>query len=109
MTQLTVRPDLTASIIAACGVAGLPTPTRTSTLAGLIEWTPDLSAADLATLASLQKLAIGATLLTKAERDFLEGDINTLRLYDNAASPTNAQTVAAVKAIIHVLRAFVRD
>lgn len=116
MTQLTVRGDLVNAVIAACTLSGIRAPDNPLTATGnfvlasyTFTWTPDLSTQDQSTLASLVKLAIGSTLLTKAERDFLEPDFNTLRAYANAASPTNAQTIAAVKSIIDVLRAFVRD
>lgn len=116
MTTRVVRGDLVNGVIAACALAGVPIPTDSESATGsmvranvTIGWNPDLSAQNQATVDSIIKLAVGSTLLSPAERTALEPDFNTLRLYQNAASPTAAQTTAAVKSIIDVLRAFVRD
>lgn len=116
MTAVVVRGDLVQGVLAACALASVSPPMGSVLASGsavqataTLTWTPDLSPADLATVQSIVKLAVGSTLLTKAERDNLEPDFTTLRAYANAASPTNAQTIAAVKSVIDVLRAFVRD
>lgn len=70
---------------------------------------PDLGPAKSAALDSLVRAAKSVVGLTSAERDALETDIATLRAYYQNASPTNAQSVAAIKSIIAVLRAAFRD
>lgn len=70
---------------------------------------PDLSPAKATALDSLVRAAKSVLGLSPAERDALEDDIAGLRTYYGLASPTNAQSVAAIKAIIRVLRAALRD
>lgn len=62
----------------------------------------------IANFADIVRAAKGG-LLTPAERNALEDEIDGLRTYFGLASPTNAQSVAAIKAIIAVLRAVLRD
>ena len=113
MTTVNVSGNVGQNILRACEVAGLPGPTAFSSGFGtqncVLTWTPDLSAQDQATLQSIVKLATGATLITPAERTALEPDFVTLRAYANAASPTNAQSVAAIKSLINFVRAIVND
>ena len=73
MTVLvTTRP---AAIVASLADAGLPQPVSVIQPPGqsaTITWTPDLSPAQATTLALLEKLTVGATLMTPAERTALE-------------------------------------
>jgi hypothetical protein len=103
-------PDVAAAarVVSAVDASALP---RGSHLyaAGTLTFTfdPDLSAANATTLGLIVRA--GRSLLTQAERDALEGDIDGLRTYHGLASPTAAQTAQATKAIIRVLRALLRD
>lgn len=79
MTQITVRGDLVQGVLAACALAGIRPPSRASWTTGtlvpqtsVVEWLPDLSTNDLATVNTIVKLAVGASLLTPAERTALE-------------------------------------
>lgn len=74
-----------------------------------LTFTPDLTSAERATFDSIAKLAVGATLLTPAERANVEPDVALLRTYQGIASPTLAQTAAATKAQSRILRAILRD
>ena len=113
MTTITVSADIGQNILRACEISGIPSPTAFGSGFGnancVISWTPDLSPADQATLQSVLKLVTGVTLITPAERTALEPDFVNLRAYANAASPTNAQTVTAVKSLINFVRAIVND
>lgn len=66
---------------------------------------PDLSAAEQALYARLLRLHRSRLGLTPAEYDALAPDLNGLRNFVALASPTAAQTAAATKALIRVLRA----
>lgn len=73
-----------------------------------LSFTPDLSPEEELRLGRIMRVE-GLTRVTPAEWADLEPDIDGLRTYHGLASPTNAQTVSAVKAIIRVLRALIRD
>ncbi len=116
MTDVVVRGDLVGGVIAGCTAAGVRPPTSSEVATGTmvratstITWTPDLTTQELATVNSVVKLALGSTLITKAERDAIDSDIVTLRAFFQNATPTNAQSVAAIKSIINVLRVMLRD
>ena len=121
MTQLVVRGDLASGIQEACVLLGIMSPTIVSgsfTAAATLQWTPDLSPADLVTVQSIVKLSIGSTLVTPAERVSIEGDIANGRQFLNS---TKAQYLALTQAqrdgiefdnltsIWRVLRVFLRD
>lgn len=74
-------------------------------------WTPPLNAAEQVAWADLQTmLRFGiATTLTLAEFQAMKPDLATGKTYLGLANPTNAQTVAAVKAIIRTLGALLRS
>ena len=113
MTTLTIRADLGASIARACTVAGVRAPTSyeggLGTLPCVLTWVPDLTPSEQATVDSIVQLSIGSVLVTPAERTAIDPDIVLLRAYFLNASPTNAQSVAAIKSIIRMLRAILRD
>jgi hypothetical protein len=112
MTQITLGHRAASSLLDAAREAGLPqsvVATTTNMAQTVITWTPDLSGPQLVLLASLQRLALAATLITPAERDALENDLAGLRAYQDVATPTLAQTAAATKAQNRVLRALLRD
>jgi hypothetical protein len=72
---------------------------------------PPLTTAEQATFADLQKMArFGiASSLTLAEYQAMKADLATGRAFLGIASPTQAQAVAAERAIIRVLGALLRD
>lgn len=81
MSDLVVRTDLVPGILSACALAGVPTPVTAPQATGsflkalpnvTITWTPDLSPTDLATVQSIVKLAVGATLLSTDDRTAIE-------------------------------------
>lgn len=74
----------------------------------VVEWSPPLSAAEQAILDDLKAMArLRITGLTLAEYQALKPTLAGLATYRDLASPTNAQSVAAIKGIIDVLRALV--
>lgn len=78
---------------------------------GSFVWTPPLSAAEQATFTDLQTMAsFGLTVsLTLAEFQAIKPDLVTARNFLGIASPTAAQSNAALKATIRVLGALLRQ
>lgn len=74
-----------------------------------LRFEPDLSAAEQSALQRLLTVARSSVRLTPAEYDAIAAEALGLRAYVGVASPTNAQSVAAIKAMIRVLRAVLRD
>jgi hypothetical protein len=74
-----------------------------------LEFTPDLSAAEVATLADILTAAARPVPLQPSDEAIIKAEAPTLRAYMQANSPTNAQTVAALKSLIRVVRALVKD
>lgn len=74
-----------------------------------LEFTPDLDAVELVTLARILATAARTLDLSPAEEAAIQAETATLRAYLQAAAPTNAQTVTALKALVRVVRAIVRD
>lgn len=116
MTTLTVRGDLAQSIIVGCIAAGLRIPSFDVIGSGSLTpatatatWTPDLTPAEQATLDTVRSLAVGSVLITPAERQVIDSDIQLLVTFQGLASPTLAQTVAAVKSQSRILRAILRS
>jgi hypothetical protein len=70
---------------------------------------PPLTAEEQATYDALFSLSRSAVHVTPEEWAGLRNEIDGLRTYHGLATPTNAQSVAAIKAIIRVLRAILRD
>jgi hypothetical protein len=68
-------------------------------------FTPDLDATEQQTYAELLRLHRSGIGMTAAEYVALRDDFAGLRAYHGLASPTAAQTAAAMKAVIRVLRA----
>jgi hypothetical protein len=64
-----------------------------------VEFTPDLSAQELTTLSEIAQRYQDA----KADYDQYETFRTQLKAYLNLASPTNAQTLAAVKATVRIV------
>jgi hypothetical protein len=74
-------------------------------------WTPDLSPAEQATLTDLTTMAkfgISADL-SLAEFQAIKSDLVTARTYVGLASPTAAQTAAALKSLIRIVGALLRQ
>ena len=73
-------------------------------------FTPALSAAEQTTLANLRRFARrGGLVITPDEWEAVKADAATAKAYVGLASPTTAQTTAAIKAVIRVLGAIVRN
>jgi hypothetical protein len=70
---------------------------------------PDLTPTEQARFDRLAMLAGGRLTLDPAELEALLPTLNGLRDYHALAAPTGAQTVAAVKGLIRVARAILRD
>jgi hypothetical protein len=75
----------------------------------IVTYTPDLDAGEDAVLRRIIASLASAVTITPAEWQAMESDIDGLRTYHGVATPTAAQTAAATKAIIRVLRAILRD
>src|SRR4029077_1940613 len=74
-----------------------------------LEWTPDLSLAEQTTLDRIIGASGKGFDLTPGEYQAIKDEVVTLSAYLGAASPTQAQTVTALKALIRVVRAMVRE
>lgn len=114
MTQITVDYLVAESIIEAIRVFGLPEPTATDSNGTLgnqrtLTWTPDLTAQQTTTMQTIRQLAVSAVLITPAERDAIQSDVDGLIAYQAIGSPTLAQTAAATKAQNRILRAILRS
>jgi hypothetical protein len=72
-------------------------------------WSPPLTAAEQATLADLTLMARFGLTLTLAEWQQIKPDASALKAFLSIASPSNAQSVAAVKSLIRVLAVIVRS
>jgi hypothetical protein len=70
---------------------------------------PPLTTAEQATLADLQTMANFGVTLTLAEWQAVKPSAAVLKTYLGIASPTNAQTAAAVKGIVRVLATIIRS
>jgi hypothetical protein len=75
----------------------------------VILFDPPLTVEEQATFDALSSLSRSAVQVTPEEWAGLQTEIDGLRTYHGLATPTNAQSVAAIKAIIRVLRAILRD
>lgn len=86
-------------------------PDHSTVTGGVVSWVflPDLSAEEETRFARLHQLAASDVRITLDECEALLPTLVGLRDYHALASPTGAQTVAAVKGIIRVLRALLRD
>lgn len=73
-----------------------------------VVFTPDLTPDEAATLARIVHIS-GIGVVTPAEYAAIEDDIAGLKAFLGVTSPTNAQSVAAIKALVRVLGAIVRD
>ena len=70
-------------------------------------FTPDLSTSEAATLAEIDSLARSG--IDPADWPTVRDELPTLRAFMQASSPSAAQSVAAVKSIVRVLRAILKD
>ncbi len=113
MTQVTLPNRIALALLDAAADAGIVAPVSVSPDAtfrqSTITWTPDLSPTDITTLQTLRSLVVGASLLTVAERNGIQSDIDLLVAFQGIATPTLAQTVAATKAQSRILRAILRS
>lgn len=73
-----------------------------------VVFTPDLTPAQVQTLAAIVRIS-GIGVVTPAEYAAVSGDVANLKTYLGLTSPTNAQSVAAIKSLIRVLGVIVRD
>ncbi len=74
-----------------------------------LEFTPDLSAPEIATLAQIVGASGKSFDLAPSEYQAIKDEVAALAAYLAAASPTAAQTVVALKSLIRVVRAIVRE
>ena len=74
-----------------------------------LEFTPDLSAAEQTTLARIFSAATKGFDLTAGEYQAIKDEVATLSAYLGVATPTLVQTATALKALIRVVRAMVRE
>lgn len=107
-----MTPDATARRLAALCTEALRPPLSTETDAAtgapVLVFEPPLSAAEQAVYDDLARMVrLRVTGLTLAEYQVLKPTLQGLATYRDATSPTAAQTAAAVKGIIDVLRALV--
>lgn len=107
-------PDPTGPALLALCAAYLRLPTATynaATDTTTYAFVPPLTTAEQATFADLQLMAKFAISdnLTLAEFQAMKPDLATGKTYLGLASPTNAQTVAVIKAIIRVLGDLLRS
>lgn len=70
---------------------------------------PPLTVVEQETFDRLMALSRSAVQVTPTEWASLQNELDGLRTYHALATPTAAQTTQAVKAIIRVLRALLRD
>ena len=73
-----------------------------------VVFTPDLTAAQATTLARIVKIS-GFGVITPDELGAVEASVTTVKAYLNIASPTNAQTANALKALIRIVGVVLRD
>lgn len=125
MTTRQVSRELADSVARGCRAAGLRPPSSSGALpsdaVATFVWEPDLTAAEQATVDTILRLAVGATLITPAEHAALNvpnGPLPTLRAFqqmsqsDFIALAQNARDRALfdnVTALIRVIRALMRD
>lgn len=72
-------------------------------------WVPPLTSSEQAAFADLEVMATFGVELTLAEWQSIKADAAALKAYNGVATPTLAQTAAAVKAINRVLATIVRS
>src|SRR6476661_5058379 len=100
--------DQLARLIGAAGAAGRPIAMCSVDGTNVtIIFDVDLSPAEVSVLDEIMRAA--KTDLTRAERNGIQADSDGLVTYQGLASPTLAQTVAAVKAQSRILRAMLRS
>jgi hypothetical protein len=108
MTTVNVESERADDLIRACQRLGLRLPENQGAPGSsqrTLVWTPDLSAAEQILLRN----AGSAVSLTDAERNAIQSDIDGLVTFAGIATPTLAQTAAAVKAQSRILRAILRS
>lgn len=74
-----------------------------------LEFTPDLSPAEQATLANIIKAVQSPMELGPDDWQKFSDEKALLQAYHANVTPTNAQSVAAIKALIRVVATLVRD
>jgi hypothetical protein len=112
MTTVSIPKGAAWKAVDLCADAGLRAPeVQGPPEAAVLDlvWTPDLSAADLATARDIVSTASLLLSLSLAEWQAIKPDVAGLITYQGLASPTLAQTVAAVKAQSRILRAILRN
>lgn len=73
-----------------------------------VTFTPDLTAAQATMLGRIVKTS-GFGVITPDELGAVEASITTAKAYLSITNPTNAQTAAAMKAVIRVIGVILRD
>lgn len=103
--------DPTAPVLIGLCLQYLRQPSITTDAAGTSTWTfdPPLTTAEQTTFADLTTMARFGVTLTLAEWQTIKPDAAGLKAYLGLASPTNAQSIAAIKAIIRALGVIIRD
>lgn len=110
MTTVAVAPQIAQVAAELCATSGIARPDVTGLPASALEFNPDLSAGDQAKVAdivTMAKFGIGSNL-TLAEFQAIKPDLATARAFLGIASPTAAQSNAALKSTIRVLGALLR-
>lgn len=72
-------PTIAQSFLSALVEAGIRTPITIGTPVRSVSWTPDLTVEEQATVDTLLKLVVGATLITPAEAVAIRDDIVVIR------------------------------
>lgn len=74
-----------------------------------LTFTPDLTAGELTTFSRLVQIASASTEITPTEWAAITSDVATVKAFVGIATPTAAQSNAALKATIRVLGALLRS
>lgn len=109
MTTIDVAERIGTAVIVACQEQGFMPAAFTVGLVRRLIFDPDLTSSEQAAVSDIIA-ACGTNLtLSVSEWQAIKSDVTGLRAYLGLTSPTNAQTVAATKAIIRVLGAILRS
>jgi hypothetical protein len=101
-------PEQLERIVAECDSAGRhPSLCQVDGNSVTLWFDPDLTAGEISALNDVMRAAL--TDLTRLERNAIQSDIDLLVTYQGVATPTLAQTAAAVKAQSRILRALLRS
>lgn len=105
-----IRDNRFAEVEELLSVYGVRLPSATAEVGPDLElsWDPDLSASDQLMAQRAIRLS-GLMRITPAEWEAIEGDLAVGRAFLQNPSPSNAEAVAGLKAVMRVIRAMLRD